>query len=368
MAMASVEIGMREEQVLSRVGPPDEVRQGDIDTTERYVDSSEIWYFGTSGPETFPTFGRIYFGKERPKRVCRVFGKGETLVPDRIDEESAREIISAIGTPILCHAEVYNPHDMIQVVNLLQVLGKDSALALVGEYLRVCPEEHAGGTEKVMLLLRALFVVPANRSMPTCRLGHFVPPPPENPTVIPRFPIHFVSDVPLLMVHGYQLEGAPGSIDEDIKYFSEKGQLRQSRLNPPDDPWTLFDELKRSGAWTYRPRTSKDEADIFCQLLKLCGRVLDEKSRDQVTHLAYSLARDGKWQSFWEKTITRGIVGLALHATRVCLTAIPAPALRYRPNQPIADSVSQFPTATTNRATEAGGDGLDRRCRQPMVS
>ena len=48
----------------------------------------------------------------------------------------------------------YNPLAVIRVVNALQPLGKDKALAALDEYLRVASDFHSPAREGVFLVLR----------------------------------------------------------------------------------------------------------------------------------------------------------------------------------------------------------------------
>ena len=111
----------------------------------------------------------------------------------------------------------------------------------------MCPEEHGRNAEKIMLLLRVLFEVPRETGhMPPCQLGAFTHAEPEDPKLVPRFPIFVISDVPLFLVLGYTLEGLPPSARSDLNYFRKHGQFRAKPLSPPNNPLSLLRDLERT--------------------------------------------------------------------------------------------------------------------------
>ncbi|MBL7040692.1 MAG: hypothetical protein ISR77_18815 [Pirellulaceae bacterium] len=322
-AMSRIKVGASSDDVLAILGRPDSIRHGkvvltsfdgpdivrasDVDTTGEYSDVCEIWYYGAEGSNGFPTLGRVYYGTEltedvQAATVCHVYGSGKPS-PElaRIKERDLRRLIVMLSGRFECAASRYDPGHLIAAVNALQPLGKDLALAVIEEYLRVCPETHASGTERIRLLLRVLFQVPSDTGhMPDIRLGTD-PPPPHKPELIPRFPIHVVRDIPLLVVWGYVCEGLPPWVGPDLEYFRKKGVLRTNRLAPSNRPLCALEQLERSAAWMYTRRTARDRMGIICQLLALVDPVwplADQKSR---AALSDKLSSREQWNQFVAK-------------------------------------------------------------------
>jgi len=322
-AMSEVKVGASRDRVLAILGRPDSichgkvvltsfngpdiVRASDVDTTGEYPNVCEIWYYGAEEPDGFPTLGRVYYGTGltedvQAATVCHVYGSGKPS-PElaRINEKDLRRLIVMLSGRFECAACHYDPGQLIAAVNALQPLGKDLALAVIDEYLRVCPETHASGTERIRLLLRVLFRVPSDTGhMPDIRLGTD-PPPPHKPELIPRFPIHVVRDIPLQVVWGYVSEGLPPSVGHDLEYFRKKGVLRTNRLVPSNRPLRALEQLERSAAWTYTRRTARDRMGIICQLLALVDPawpLADQKSR---VALSYKLSSRDQWNQFVAK-------------------------------------------------------------------
>jgi hypothetical protein len=143
---------------------------------------------------------------------------------------------------------------VIQLVNTLQPLGKEKALAAIGEYVRVS-DEWSGFDEPrsgLFLVLRVLFDVP--ESVDPSQAGAFgapSPPGPKDPHRIPRFPIALVDDIPLMLVNGYTLAGMATPMEKVVEFFRDNGQLRQSPLAPSNDPLSAIVALMNSRQWIY---------------------------------------------------------------------------------------------------------------------
>jgi len=74
------------------------------------------------------------------------------------------------GGPIEPGGPSYDPRALIRAVNALQPLGKERALAAIGELLRVAlPSDPA--YEGMLLVLRVLFEVPKGGVMPQREAG-----------------------------------------------------------------------------------------------------------------------------------------------------------------------------------------------------
>ncbi len=135
-AMSKITEGMAEDDVLALLGKPDNVRTqydpGRISTTR----TKEIWRYGTNRHLTFPTLGCVYIATE--SKVQYVYGRnGQPPEPETIPEAELRPLLRLIDNAPYISGNGYDPLAVMQVVNALQPLGKDKALAAIDEYLRV---------------------------------------------------------------------------------------------------------------------------------------------------------------------------------------------------------------------------------------
>jgi hypothetical protein len=130
--------------------------------------------------------------------------------------------------------DAYRPRLLVDAVNALVPLGKDGALAAIEAFLDardLDAEPHHG----LFLVLRVLFEVDAE-AHPPLRLGSSLPPPPDRPAALPRFPIVLVDDLPLLLVAGYDLGGDSEPVTAHIAYYRRHGALRAGPLAPAPTP------------------------------------------------------------------------------------------------------------------------------------
>jgi hypothetical protein len=153
----------------------------------------------------------------------------------------------------------YDPLAVIRIVNCLQPLGKNKALAAIDEYLRVASDFDSPAREGVFLVLRVLFDVPAHPGqMPQMLVGAPWPAPPEDPKRLPRYPILLQDDVPLMLVSGYMLAGFPEQPESHVKYFRKKGRLRDKPLVPGNAPLGLLDSWAKNAGWLYEKDSASD--------------------------------------------------------------------------------------------------------------
>ena len=135
-AMAKVKEGMAEKDVLALLGKPDDI-QTDTDPGGVGTHIREIWSYGTDGHLTFATLGHVYIDDKG--RVQDVYGgRGEPPNPALMPEKELRPLLRLIDkAPSFRFGNDYDPLLVIQIVNALQPLGKEKALAAIEEYLRV---------------------------------------------------------------------------------------------------------------------------------------------------------------------------------------------------------------------------------------
>jgi len=273
-AIANVKEGMMEAEVLALLGKPDDVRThrdpGGISTTR----TKEIWRYGTDGHLTCATLGCVYIDKAGKAQY--VYG-GYGSPPDEktFNETELRRLLRIIDkAPGYDSAYGYDPRRIVQAVNALQPLGKEKALAALGEYLRVASRFHDSGREGVFLILRCLFDVPADPGfMPHMYCGAPSMSPPEDPKKAPRFPIVIQGDVPLLLITGYNLAGHPEQPESHLEYFRKHGQVRKQPLVPTDDPLALLKEVTDVDWIRKTARGEYDKLLVANQLLNMIDSV-----------------------------------------------------------------------------------------------
>jgi hypothetical protein len=235
---------MPEKEVLAILGKPDDVRTeydpGGIRTTR----TKEIWCYGTNGHLTFPTLGRVYI--DQNAKTQYIFGgRGKPPEAGTFKEEQLRELLRLIDRAPELQGHRFDPLPIIQIVDALQPLGKEMALAAIREYLRVASEHHSDAREGLFVVLRVLFEIPADTGyMPRVGLGAPWPPEPKaDPKAAPRFPVVLVEDVPVLLVSGYELSGVEQPVEEHVDYFNKHGQLRVKPLHPTHKPLAAYDRF-----------------------------------------------------------------------------------------------------------------------------
>lgn len=264
--------GMPEAEALALMGPPDDVRTehdaGGVSTTGTKV----IWRYGTSGHLTPVTLGQVYIDKGGC--VQYVFGKGTPPPEGMFKEQDLRRLLDALGrVPSYSSGWQYDPRKVIRAVNLLQPLGKERALAVIDEYLRVASPWHDDGREGAFLVLRVLFDVPGDAGfMPVMRVGAPSPAGPKDPKLLPRFPIALEGDIPFLIVEGYDLCGEAERPQSHVDYFREQGTLRARPLIPSEHPFGELDAFSRSPRWIMEDR-GRGMQLLGGQVLSLMGTV-----------------------------------------------------------------------------------------------
>ena len=281
-AIGALKVGMSAKEALRLLGSPDDVRTERDSGGISIVGIKEVWRYGTSGHLTTATLGQVYL--DRDGLVQYMFGKGTPPPDGMFEERDLRVLLDALGqVPSYGAGWRYNPCKVIRAVNLLQPLGKEKALAAVDEFLRVAPDRQDEGREGVFLVLRTLFDVPVPPGhMPPMFVGAPIPAEPDDPNLLPRFPIAVEGDIPFLVVQGYQGGGCPEQPESDVAYFRKNGRLRAKPLVPPSDPFGEFEKFARSPRWvTYARGDSPGDPDsdtrsrrfLGEQLLRLVGNV-----------------------------------------------------------------------------------------------
>src|SRR5262245_4777163 len=243
-ALAKVRPGMKEEQVLRIVGPPDDVRTETDPGGSLSDDGGKVLRYGTSGHRSCATLGQVYLDRAGVVQFVSG-GRGAPPPPDLISEPELTRLLS-----VLCTVGSYdsgsrfNPLPMIRAVNALHALGRERALAAIGEYLRISSDLNDPAREGMFLVLRTLFDAgPDASGLPRMGVGAPSPAEPKDPRTAPRFPIVIAGDIPLLRVNGYALGGKPEPPEDHLAWFRAHGVLRPGPLRPTDRPLETLDRL-----------------------------------------------------------------------------------------------------------------------------
>lgn len=268
-SMQTLRIGMTLKQVLVSLGAPGDIKtQHDPGGISTYH-TKEIWGYGTDGHLTFPSLGCVYVDDE--DKVQYIYGgEGTPPSPNMLAEVDLRALLRLIDKLPRADGVDYNPRDIIQVVNRLQGLGKEKALAVIDEYLRVASEYHSDARQGLFLVLRILFDVPANPGyMPRMMIGAPQPEDPEDPLLIPRFPIMLHDDIPIMLVIGYSLAGSPQPVEDHVRYFRRYGILRDRPLRPPAAPLAEWETIQHSPQWLFGKNSRRLGGFNYETLLKI---------------------------------------------------------------------------------------------------
>jgi hypothetical protein len=247
-AINKIKEGMAQEQVVSLLGRPDDVRT-QYDSGGHWSGvAMDFWCYGTSGHLTPATLGQVCIDDNQ--RVQYVFGKGTPPSDDLFQEDDLRELLRALDeVPSYNAGWKYNPRKVIRAVNLLQPLGKRRALAAIQEYLRIA-SHYSGldhGRKGVFLVLRVLFEVPQDPGyMPRMGVGAPYPPEPKDKKLLPRFPIVIRDDIPFIVVNGYSGSGEPQRPESHLTHFRKHGTLRSKPLVPTDKPFAALEKFAAS--------------------------------------------------------------------------------------------------------------------------
>jgi hypothetical protein len=160
----------------------------------------------------------------------------------------------------------YNPAIVIACVNALQPLGREAALDEVASELKA--NSKAAQAIGLFSMLRVLFEVAPADGFPPVLLGQSIPAPPENPTILPRFPIVLIRDIPFLAVTGYILGGLPQSADAHVAYFRVHGLMRSSLLAPSNSLHGVLEEFRQIWKAAY----NHDGSDMLEVIKVQCER------------------------------------------------------------------------------------------------
>jgi hypothetical protein len=300
-SMSLLKPGMTEDEVVARLGKPDQVRSFSEPRSGLWAGAPVLWCWGTDGPGTPPTLGAVHFTPER--KVHRVSG-GEGSPPDPaiLSEQQIRSLIPILDrVPAYQNWITYRPQAVIQAVNALQPLGKTAALAALKEYLRVTPFRwYADGPDGVFLVLRCLFDVPENPGVLPAMMVGVSSEEPADRSLFPRFPMTLVGDIPILLAKGYSGSGATESPERHLVWFEKHGVFRAAPLRPTSRALEVLDELEKTvnripAAERRRPDLAYATRQVF-GLLSTVYRANPALSPEALRRLGPEIARlDLRW-------------------------------------------------------------------------
>ena len=242
--MARVGDGLSQNEVKRLLGPPDDVWPPN--DSENYVMAGDTaWCYGTNGHHTLPTLGYVMF---RDWKVLYAHGGYGEPPSSRIIGED--ELVASMR-------RLYRPRDaslssqldtlrLLQSANVLISLGREKALAVLGEYSRVGSDGPWGG-DWLFWLVHVAF----QSKLPG---GVFPVPmiavdPPKDLRLWPAYPLLLVDDVPFCVPRQINLGGHPEEFGSYLYKHGKEWAIRTAPLRPPDDPFLSYEKLIRSATW-----------------------------------------------------------------------------------------------------------------------
>lgn len=260
-------------EVEKILGKPDDIWPSNDSLRYVNMDGGEIWCYGTNGHHTLPTLGSITF------KNGRVLLGGPTGPPPPTSVISESELRTALRQ---IHSFSYidqlndgvfhqsDPIRMIRVVNALQPLGTEKALAALVEYTRVVPL-WVDDTDFPFWVVPVLFVGK--------RAGYVFPG--NDSTVWPTYPLREMDGLPINFYRGGRMAGLRKLFSEFVDEHGKDWQVRPDKLRPPDDPFEL---LKTAGA--PQVKTDQDRTRLADEIIRAIRNVY--RVEPEV------------WQSGWE--------------------------------------------------------------------
>ena len=271
--LARVKPGMTAAQVKKLLGAPDDIKTerdpGGINAARTVA----IWRYGVVGHLQVATRGSVHIQED--DTVQYVFGgKGKPFTA--LPEAELRRLMQLLAN-VPSYNDTLEPLALVRAVNALHALGKDRALDIVDEFLRVSSWLDDPGREGVFLVMRVLFDVPP-AGMPVMMVGSSMPAP--DPKLYPRHPIIMVGDLPLKIVNGYALAGHAQHPEDDVAVFRKVGMLRAKPLAPSGTSLDALDALLATPA-----AKPLDKAYLIDQALRFFGTVYRPANRTPDTWL-----------------------------------------------------------------------------------
>ena len=215
-----------------------------------------------------------------------------STAPSHMTTPASSAALTALIRAVPSYQSPGDPLALIRAVNSLQRLGRDAAIAALTDYLHTTPpgDDHREGTIAIM---RVLFD-PANPPgyLPVLHAGAPDPAPPDDPLVLPRFPIAIIDDIPLVVVNGYTLGGKAETPEMHLATVARTATFRTLPLKPPDDPLAAIDRIAGHAGTTFLRDAHLDDDAGRARLLDQALRLIDPQ-----THLAAGPDLDRRWKA-----------------------------------------------------------------------
>ncbi|MBA3725312.1 MAG: hypothetical protein H0W86_02405 [Armatimonadetes bacterium] len=268
----AVQTGMSLDEVLSTCGPGFTIRY----PGQRFgPEKGFVVGYGSEGPTSFPTLGRICFVDQK---VTWVVGGSGTVIEERlVAEPQLRRLLSVLAErpPDIFAIDVDWWPRMLRCVNSLQPLGKLRAVAVLREAIRVSGV-GLSDFDSLQFVLRLLFE--PRRHAPNWPWDL---PEPDDSSLLPHYPIAIIRGVPITF------SGMPTSPSGSILglseagFFEREGELIATPLKLPMNP---FHEILAASDtpiwpsekwWAVQPQHAEDvlfrfRRRVIQQLLSLC--------------------------------------------------------------------------------------------------
>ena len=295
--LAQLNRSMGKDEVESLLGAPDERRPpGGL------VQVSEIWCYGVETPGGLASLGKVFFSRaERP--VVHMLS-GQQALPKHIDDFDESELrglltkISLSGSPM---SNDFGPNRVAAAVNALLPLGKDRALAVLEEYLRLHVGLSLENRQRVFPILRVLFELPKSGVAPTMMIGAPMVERPKDQKLLPRFPIVLIADLPFYIAGGYMLAGRAEDPLSHIAKYRANGVLRSSPLAPPSamEPIIAVDEWNKAIAPELKENQRDFVRDLVRAQLAICFNDVHPWGPGRYPwHRSTMIHREGHWKSY----------------------------------------------------------------------
>jgi hypothetical protein len=202
----------------------------------------EVWAYGVVHPTGIATLGRVEF--DELGQVCDVVGESGNVIDSALDELELRRLLQSLhGLPNL-RTNPFDCYQLLVTANAFQPLGQSTTFKVIREYERV--SESDTNDEGIYLLLYLLHETPESGSLPELPLGFCSATYPGVEEDFPRFPIHLLGGVPILLTPWYTFAGGRPPIDGLLQQLKRSALWIRSPIqldNRPINELTL--DLKR---------------------------------------------------------------------------------------------------------------------------
>jgi hypothetical protein len=291
--------GMTRAQVRAILGPADDVITP-ADPKRAFSrgtlgDGEEEWCYGTDRHLGFPTLGRVAF--EHGETLASYGSQGSPPPARLFREAELRSLFRLLSsTPDPMSGGVPDPLAVIRIVNALQPLGKEKAIAAIGEYARITsyamtPRE-VGAKRWEWMDNEGLYLVVA------ILFGR----PTWPDAYRPWFDWALQDDIPLV-VQTYGGTGPQGFFENEFDQYRIWGRLRAKPLVPTDRPLSTLDRLDA----VLRPGGVPNRRLVMSELLRLIEPVYATKP----DRWGDRLPKRGDVEEWW-KEIGAAVEGLRL--------------------------------------------------------